>query len=557
MGATLSSSLVLGLAIEPAALPPVAVAPTDWNTPMSSLACQSRLAEEQAFMRATGRPTGMYCKSRPVLYSPAQRVAYVKTPKGASLAIQELFQRQFPDYRWAEPHEQLPNGTFTFTFVREPLKRALSAFAEIDVTYATRASQEARDRMQTAFQHVNRQAGPNGTARILAYFDDLLGHRFGGDDREHWMPTHAYSQLNFQCAHRIDFIGRLENQEADWDAIQAAAGLPAPRRTPFPHAHDSSVLKKNISNASMAVCNRACQLKSADERVALTRAVLQRVCDIYASDFLCLGYRMPPECASMTGEEEDESETPSVIPAVLAKARPLTAFHERRPEPFPPPAPVYVLHHVDAAAAWQLARTADFPNTLFVTPCCAEDRSSQFRFMRGENSFFAPSSTVGAGLLREFDRFGWYQGAGGGTRVAAYAPRAIGIPVCAPTGLFFDSLTTPVRTAIDRALAEAQQLLLVHRYDQVVVVGKGLLAGEGIHAVVGRYIETEVTRQLINPAIAAMSAPLRASPVAGGAGGLRTGSGGGGRGGVGGGANSSSTPHKHFLPGRRRVLRRH
>ena len=166
---------------------------TDWRTHLNSDACRARLAEEHAFMSAAGRPTGLYCKSRPVLFSPSQRLAYVKTPKSASLAIQDLFQKQFTDYRWAQAHEDLPDDTFTFTFVREPLKRAMSAYAEIDVAYALRASPESHAAMRTVFDKVNRKPGPRETPRVLAFLDDLLDHRFGGDDREHWMPTHAYS----------------------------------------------------------------------------------------------------------------------------------------------------------------------------------------------------------------------------------------------------------------------------------------------------------------------------------------------------------------------------
>ena len=76
-------------------------APTDWRTPFESPRCVTQLRRDAAFTRAGRRTVGFYCKRRPVLYSPSQKLAYLKTPKAASIAIQELFQRQFPDYRWA------------------------------------------------------------------------------------------------------------------------------------------------------------------------------------------------------------------------------------------------------------------------------------------------------------------------------------------------------------------------------------------------------------------------------------------------------------------------
>ena len=53
-------------------------------------------------MRAAGHATGFYCKSRPVLYSASRRLAYMKTPKGASLAIQELFQKSVSSLRYCQ-----------------------------------------------------------------------------------------------------------------------------------------------------------------------------------------------------------------------------------------------------------------------------------------------------------------------------------------------------------------------------------------------------------------------------------------------------------------------
>ena len=91
--------------------------PHDRRNTFHSAACRVRLEEERAFMRAAGRANGFYCKSRPVLYSPSAHLAYLKTPKGASLAIQDLFQKQFPDYRWCEAREELPEGTLVFTFI--------------------------------------------------------------------------------------------------------------------------------------------------------------------------------------------------------------------------------------------------------------------------------------------------------------------------------------------------------------------------------------------------------------------------------------------------------
>ena len=523
---------------------------TDWRTYLNSDACRARLAEEHAFMSASGRPTGLYCKSRPVLYSPSQRLAYVKTPKSASLAIQDLFQKQFTDYRWAQAHEDLPDDTFTFTFVREPLKRAMSAYAEIDVAYALRASPESHAAMRTVFDKVNRKPGPRETPRVLAFLDDLLDHRFGGDDREHWMPTHAYSQLNFICNHRIDFIGHLENQEADWQSIQEKARIPPAQRTPFPHAHDSTVLKGNSSNTSAAVCNRACQLKAADQHAPMTPQLQQRICDVFASDFMCLGYAMPAACE----RPRDGRSGGGSQPAAEALNATLPLAGTSAPSPSSPhPAPVYFMEKLDADAAWHLLRqSATYSNSLFVVPCATENRSNTFRFKRAENLSFAPATSSDAKLLRDFDRFGWYWRSahdGGGVDAAAgstplpRAPLAAGIPVLSASGRSFLDATAEARLGVDRAMSEVQQQLLLHRYDRVVIVGHGLTRaakqgdggdgdGGGSKAL-ARYIIDGISRRLVDPLTTAKS-PLPSHGHASGS-----------------GAGGNGTPHKHFLPGRR------
>ena len=484
-------------------------------------------------MKAAGRPTGFYCKSRPVLYSPSKQLAYVKTPKGASLAIQDLFQKQFPDYRWAEAHEELPASTLVFTFVREPLKRLMSAYAEIDVAYALRASPEAHSAMRTVFDKVKRTPGVRETPRVLAFLDDLMDHRFGGDDREHWMPTHAYSQLNFICQHRVDYIGHLENQQGDWEAIQQLAKIPAKERTPFPHAHDSSQLKTNATNASATVCNRACQFKAADQKAPLTPQLMQRLCDIFASDFLCLGYPMPPVCAWPTSAWDAGAINGTLPLASSARSS----------------APVYVMPHLDANAAWRLAReSASYRNTLFVVPSAVENRTTAYRLKRAENHSFAVATSGDARLLRDYDRFGWYwlsaheTGNGLEAAVAAssgehqpLAPLAVAMPVRRVEGGGLAESSSAVRLGVDRALSEAQQLLLLHRYDRVVVAGEGLVrdgegsGGSGNGNGLAKHVVDAIGKRLVDP-LATAAAP----PRQGGSWEPRT---------------NASAPHKHFLPG--------
>ena len=491
----------------------------NWPPPYAAASCRASLEKESAFMLAAGRATGVYCKSRPVLYSASRQVAYVKTPKAASLAIQDLFQRQFPDYRWAEAHEMLPNGTFVFTFVREPVSRVLSAYAEIDVAYALRASPEARNAMQTTFQHVKRK--PAYTPRFLAFLDDLFGHRFGGDDREHWMPTHAYPQLNFACVHRIDFIGHIETQEIDWAEVQHRAGIPLTQRTLFPRGHSTV---NRTSNESVPICNRACTLKQDDQTVPLTDPVMQRLCDLYESDFLCLGYTIPSACHPRTREV---STTEMRYTSTIKGVPPLPSREAAA-------AAVYVLPGLDAGGARQMAEDPMYRNTLFVAACAFENRSSLFRLRRAMNTSFSPDPSDAGMLLREHDRYGWFwrierNELGYHSNASIRAPLAIGIPLV-------DS-KEPIHQygaceGIERALAEAVQHLLLHHYDRVIIAGRGLLTlqkEQTSHCISGTLWDM-IIGLLTEPMSAARFIANRRSIHK-----ARL-------------SNTSLTPHKHFLP---------
>ena len=262
---------------------------TTWRKYFESPACAAQLLREQAIMRSARRTLGFYCKRRPLLYSQSQKLAYLKTPKAASISIQELFQRQFVDSRWVTTQEVLPDDVLVFTFTREPVSRVIAAYAEIDVAYARKATLETRAMMNTTFHRLAANKPEQSERRFLAFLDDLTSHRFGGDDREHWAPTHAYPQLNFACKLKVHYIGHLENQDNDWQEIQKLVGVPFSEQTRIPHSHEGT--KEECSKV------HACFFKEADKNVTRTPRMLQLLCDTYGADFACLGYPRPQECA--------------------------------------------------------------------------------------------------------------------------------------------------------------------------------------------------------------------------------------------------------------------
>ena len=399
-------------------------------------------------------------KRRPVLYSPSQKLAYLKTPKAASIAIQELFQRQFPDHVWVTTHETLPKGTLVFTFAREPVGRVIAAYAEIDVTYARRASAEKRQQMNTTFHRMatrsrSMSSGEQGARRLLAFLDDLVGQRFGGDDREHWAPTHAYPQVNFACRQRIDYVGHLENQDADWEEIQRLAGVPAARRTQIPHLHETATEDKCESG-------RPCMFKEDDKNVSRTPQLLLRLCETYASDFLCLGYPLPAPCAALAAPPSAPSAAAAVPPPLnRSAALPGGAADAARR------LPVGFSARFDAAGAGRLrwlAKQPAYRNSLFVFRDDVANHTTRVQPTEDD-----PTGMQGNGdaSLRPLNRLGWYLKVVDGAPLRA--PLSAGVPTHDAGGRPFGPLTPAVRAHIDEALGEAQQMLLLHRYDRVLL----------------------------------------------------------------------------------------
>jgi hypothetical protein len=112
------------------------------------------------------------------------RVAYVVIPKAASSAIRAAVQGRHA--------EQIPEGYFSFTFVRHPWDRLVSA-------------------LYTVF-------------RSQAPLDERLAQFIENPNIP--IDSHARPQVEHLAGHRIDFIGYYHEIERDWSALQHVFGLP-------------------------------------------------------------------------------------------------------------------------------------------------------------------------------------------------------------------------------------------------------------------------------------------------------------------------------------------
>ena len=154
--------------------------------------------------------------------------------------------------------------SFFFTFVREPEKRAHSAFRNFFVDLTNRTS---RKHMKPMIAH-----GYDPTKAADYNFDaflDYIAHSFAIDrlnTDSHWrlqVDNIAYRDIRF------DFIGRVENYEADISHVFEAGGAPG-----YPPA---SLLAARHN-------------RSAASRIEVTPAQRARIRQLYAPDYEAFGY---------------------------------------------------------------------------------------------------------------------------------------------------------------------------------------------------------------------------------------------------------------------------
>ena len=116
--------------------------------------------------------------------------------------------------------------------------------------------------------------------RALQCLQDVRSGAFGG-----LVPAHLHTQVwkVSRCvgASRtplgIDFIGKLENAEQDWDVIQDRLGL-------------SPKLKLPVVHSSNAGKERLIVKQTIDFKAAEMKPLVEKVCEYYRQDFECFGY---------------------------------------------------------------------------------------------------------------------------------------------------------------------------------------------------------------------------------------------------------------------------
>lgn len=203
----------------------------------------------------------------------------------------------------------------TYSFVREPLPRASSAYSELEFRIQENEKGAARfnpvkipdDAMEAVPNERAKQMTylryPEGSsARASALVKDLVGLRFEADFLEVW---HFFAQIgplrnfSFEADRDIDFIGRLESLHEPgrgWDRVSDMAGEKLPWDNDCEEKHENT-------DASSGSASRA----TMDDLIAgHGPEELAFVCAMYLPDEVCLGYEVPTDECIAAGFAQDE-----------------------------------------------------------------------------------------------------------------------------------------------------------------------------------------------------------------------------------------------------------
>lgn len=251
---------------------------TDWLKSFYSDECKARISQEYPTQEED------MCKTKwPMIWSPQYKLAYHKMPQSGSKDFESFFLQHFSDARFLQPGSALPEDTFVFTFVRDPMARAISSYARMSL----QAAQHPTEKTNTTFQSVCRSSR-NGNSRFHTYLQDVKQGRFRNPSAlgtDHTMSQVAGIMWCTQAQY-LHYVGHLENVEEDWRQIQTLAKLPVQQWTMASGQAADVDLKRH-------------PLHAFDTDFPPNRGSLREMCSVYTVDFTCLGYAPPKVCRNL------------------------------------------------------------------------------------------------------------------------------------------------------------------------------------------------------------------------------------------------------------------
>ena len=239
-----------------------------------------------------------------------REVLYVRNQKAASqLWVREFsnmlgIKGPFPGLHRAT-NLKVPNGTFVFSFVREPLQTALDGYLEL--RDQARFDPFLRDSL-AAILGQPPSIDPNqcssttqATNEFVAFVGALRRRAPLGDGAWHTFPQAIKLGHvdNSTRGRRFNALGKVEHLLNDTNAIRALVGTPGQLSWQQLSSQAFQSRRHTLSNTTCAQIDR-------DD------ATLQRlVCEVYAADYTCFGYKRPDHCAKSEAEKAEARHTPT------------------------------------------------------------------------------------------------------------------------------------------------------------------------------------------------------------------------------------------------------
>eukprot|EP00438_Fugacium_kawagutii_P013976 Skav200727 [mRNA] locus=scaffold274:12112:12726:+ [translate_table: standard] len=185
---------------------------------------------------------------------------------------------------WHELCRELadPTNLTTFTFVRNPIDRFVSGYAEIEYLAQTGESWPDYDYVAKLLKGYS-EGSPE---RVAAFLEEFFRSGIGGDG-------HVRPQLEFfvpdGCSLPIDFVLKDEHSTEDWQALFAGQNQ-IPAFDPALALHSHGHRDKNAMRSFLGLAG--------DRSTAAPRhgAYVRALCWLFLTDFAMFDYELPDEC---------------------------------------------------------------------------------------------------------------------------------------------------------------------------------------------------------------------------------------------------------------------